>query len=437
MNISPFTVLSAIVVDKLQSADDGLSRSLSDAKVRNTKPRDAAITLSDGGGLSLYIPTTGVKVWRYRYRIAGKPGILTIGAYPQISLEDARKAHRGARWLVERGEHPIQHINAEMARIEAEETAREFSTFEAVATKWQKTTEKSLSSRTVKHRRAMLDNHVLTILGKKAVSSIRRKDLTDLLSDLDQTTPETAKHCRIYIKQIFDWALEHELVTGNPTPPAKILINQSSRVATPRKALPLNRLGEFMCKLQDAYDSDPLTKAALKLLILTWCRTSEVIGAQWSEINGDVWQIPLERMKGKQPHTVYLSTQAVELLKELRDMTGAGAYLFPNRRRPSDHMNRMTLTSWRLRHGFSDVMDVHGIRATCSTWANESGNYRSDVIEVALAHRESDRVRAAYNRAKFIDELRQLWQGWANVCDEKEAASRSENVIQLSRKAAA
>src|ERR1035437_2081041 len=103
MNTSYLSILSAIVADKLQSAADGLARTLSDARVRKAKPEGVALTLSDGGGLSLYIPPTGAKVWRYRYRVAGKPGILTIGAYPQISLEEARKAHRGARWLVERG----------------------------------------------------------------------------------------------------------------------------------------------------------------------------------------------------------------------------------------------------------------------------------------------------------------------------------------------
>lgn len=428
---SSFAILSAIVADQLQSAADGLSRALSDAKVRNARPKAKADTLIDGGGLSLYIPPTGSKVWRYRYRIAGKPGILTIGAYPQVSLEDARKAHRGARWLVERGEQPIHYIERETARIEAEQAAKEFSTFAAVVAKWLDATESALAGTTAKHRTAMLDKHVLPKLGDKPIADIRRKELAELLAALDQATPETAKHCRIYIKQVFDWAIERELVTGNPTPLSRVLVNQSSRTATPRKALSINRMGEFLRTLNDAPDSDPLTKAAMKLLILTWCRTAEVTGAKWAEfdLDGTVWCIPAERMKANEVHTVYLSAQAVELLRELRNLTGAGQYVFPNRRRPDGHMCRMTLTSWRKRWGFGAEMDVHGIRATCSTWANESGMYRPDVIEVALAHKENDRVRAAYNRAKFIDELRQLWQDWADLCDEKEAAARGVNVV--------
>ena len=431
MTPSPFAILSAIVADKLQSAADGLSRALSDAKVRNARAKDQAETLSDGGGLSLYIPPTGAKVWRYRYRIAGKPGILTVGAYPQISLEDARKAHRGARWLVERGEQPIHYIEREAARIEAEQAAKEFSTFAAVVATWLDATDCGRASSTVKHRRAMVHKHVLPTLGGKPIAGIRRKELAELLGALDQTTPETAKHCRIYIKQVFDWAIEHELVTGNPTPLAKVLVNQSSRTATPRKALSIRRVGEFLRTLKDAPDSDPLTKAAMKLLILTWCRTAEVVGAKWQELDRDraVWRVPAERMKADEVHTVYLSAQAVELLRELHNLTGAGQYVFPNRRRPDGHMCRMTLTSWRKRWGFGDEMEVHGIRATCSTWANESGNYRPDVIEAALAHKENDRVRAAYNRAKFIDELRLLWQDWADLCDEKEAAARGANVV--------
>ena len=118
-------------------------------------------------------------------------------------------------------------------------------------------------------------------------------------------------------------------------------------------------------------------------------------------------------MKGGEPHTIYLSSQALALLDEIKQHSEGRKFLFPNRRRPDDHMSRMTLTNWRRRFGFHNEMDVHGFRAVASTWANESGKYRPDVIEVALAHKEQDRVRAAYNRATFVKELSQLWQDWA------------------------
>jgi len=411
--------------------DDGFTRLLSDAKVKSAKSSaDKPAKITDGGGLVLYVPPSGAKTWRYRFRLADKEQTFTIGGYPEVSLADAREAHRAARWLVERGESPLPYVLKEIERQAAEKQAAELSTFSVVVAKWLDATKSTLAPRTVKHREAMVFTHIIPTLGDKPVDTITRQELRELLVKLDAKTPETAKYCRVYLKQAFDWAVDAELIAGNPIPPARIMVNHASRKAVPRKALQLGRLGEFIKTLADAPDSDPRTKAALKLLILTWCRTGEVIGARWSEFDLDagVWAIPAERMKAKEVHTVYLSSQAVDLL---RGLPVRGEFVFPNKRDPQRHMNRMTLTAWRQRWGFADVMEIHGLRAVCSTWANESGKYRPDVVEVALAHKEQDRVRAAYNRALFTAELRQLWQDWADLCDEKEATARADNVVPL------
>jgi integrase len=422
--MTPLTILLSIADSNTLTAD-AFARALNAAKVKNSKPNGKPLKIPDGGGLALYVPPTGAKTWRYRFRLGSKEQTLTIGGYPEVSLEFARKAHRAARWLVERGESPLAFINREFERLETLRKAAILGTFKAVAEEWISATNGALAPRTSKHRRAMIDKYVLPELGDKPIGEISRKVLTPLLSKIDQVTPETAKHCRIYIKQIFDYALDHELVLGNPTPLAKILINRASRKPVPRKALGLNRLGDFLKILEDAPHSDPRTKSALKLLILTWTRTSEVTSARWKEFDLDagIWLIPAERMKADEPHTIYLSRQAVNLLRELNTLT-YGEYLFPNLRDPQRPMGRTTLTEWRKRWGFAGEMEVHGFRALSSTWANESGKYRSDVIEVALAHKEQDRVRAAYNRAQFVGELRQLWQDWADVCDKKERAAR-------------
>jgi integrase len=232
---------------------------------------------------------------------------------------------------------------------------------------------------------------------------------------------------------MFEFAEDAELIDANPTPRAGVLVNASKRTEVPRKALPLSRLGEFLKTIEDAPETDPRTKAALRMLVMTWCRTSEVTGARWEEFDLDagVWVIPAARMKGREEHRVFLSAQAVELLRELGPK--ASGPVFPNRRKPSESMHRMTLTAWRKRWGFADVMEIHGLRAMASTWANESGKYRPDVIEVALAHKEGDRVRAAYNRAQFADELRTLWQDWSNLCDQRLSIAKSENVVMLER----
>lgn len=414
------------VVDSNNLTADAFARALNAARVKNSKPNGKPLKITDGGGLALYIPPSGAKTWRYRFRLADKEQTLTIGGYPEVSLEVARKAHRAARWLVERGESPLAYIKREIDQLEAAKKAVLLGTFKAVAEEWLSATKGVLAARTTKHRRAMVDKYILPKLGDKRIGEVSRKMLTELLREIDQVAPETAKHCRIYIKQIFDYALDHELVQGNPTPQAKVLVNRASRKPVPRKAIGLNRLGDFLKALEDSPNTNYLTKAALKLLIFTWTRTSEVIAARWQEFDLDagIWIIPAARMKADEPHTVYLSLQAVELLRELRKLS-LGEYLFPNLRDPQRPMGRTTLTEWRKRWGFEAEMEVHGFRATASTWANESGNYRPDVIEVALAHKEQDRVRAAYNRAEFIGELRKLWQDWADVCDEKLKNSRT------------
>ena len=417
--------LSRIASEQRLGSDD-FARALSFAKVRALKtPGQHA----DGGGLVLHVSASVGKSWRYRYRLDGAQQTLTLGQFPAVGLEDARIAHRAARWLVGRGIHPLAHIEAEARRERAEEESKTQNSFRAVASKWMTATESNLAERTVKHRAAMLEKHVFPKLGARPVSEITRKELRDLLTPLDQVSPVTARHCRGYIRQIFEYAEDHELVDSNPTPRAGVLVKAAGRTAVPRKALPLSRIGEFLKTLEDAPETDPRTKAALKLLVLTWCRTSEVTGARWEEMDLDagLWVIPAERMKANEPHTVRLSRQAVALLRGQGPKSSGP--VFPNRRKPSEPMHRMTLSNWRKRWGFADVMEVHGLRATASTWANEAG-HRPDVIEVALAHRESDRVRAAYNRADFADHARRLWQEWADLCDQKVKIARAEAEVE-------
>lgn len=438
MSQSHLDVLARIVADNPEIEADNFTRALSAVAVRNAKPKAAAYALADGGGLSLQVTPAGGKAWQYRYRVNGKAAVFTVGKFPAVELADARMAHRAARWLVGRGIHPLEYVNAEIARTAAEEAAKATSTFRAVAGRWMDQTAAALSPRTVVHRQAMLERHVFPKIGVRPVADLRRKELADILKQLDQTMPEVCKQCRTYVRQALDWAVSEELLAGNPTPAAKDvqLRRKGERAPKQRIALPVNRIGEFLKTLEDAPDSAFLTKAAMTLLMLTWCRTSEVVAAEWSEFDLDagLWVIPARRMKAQEIHTVYLSKQAVALLRELKVQTGNGRYLFPNRDRASDPMHRMTLSNWRKRWGFAGEMQVHGVRATASTWSNEAGRYRSDVIEAALAHRESDRVRAAYNRAQFVDELRQMWQDWGDLLDEKLTAARAGNVVEVSFK---
>lgn len=433
--LTPFAILLEKAESERLTSDD-FPRALGAKEVKDARAGTKPQKVADGGGLHLYIAPTGAKSWRYGYRLGGTHQTLTIGAYPSVSLANARAAHRAARWLVARGTHPLAFANAEIERRAAEQRAREEHSFRAVAQRWMEATDRTISVRTVRHRRAMLERHVLPVIGDRPIAELQRVELRGMLLAIDREAPVTATHCRTYINQIFAWAEDEEIVGANPTPKAKTLVRAASREVVPRKALPISKLGDFLRTLADAPKTDPQTKAALRLLVLTWCRTSEVIGARWDEIDlaAGVWVIPAGRMKAREAHTVYLSRQAVELIE---GQGRAGEYVFPNRRKPGEPMNRMTATNWRKRHGFGEAMEIHGLRAVASTWANESGKYRPDVVEAALAHREGDRVRAAYNRAKFTEELRAMWQDWADACDRLEGIARAGNVVPLRSNTAA
>ena len=431
MNNTAFAILAELAT-KQAIPSDTIPRTLSSAKVKNAAANDAALQLPDGGGLLLFVSPSGSKAWRYRFRLDGKGQTLTIGNYPEVGLADARTAHRAARWLVERGTHPLAYIEAEKQRLDAEMLQATIGTFRAVWEQFDQATRANLAPSTVKHRQAHLNKYILPKIGDKRIREINRGELASLLSEIDRDKPETAKFCRIYIKQVLDLAVDRDLIPGNPTPKLSTLMNHSGRKATPRKAMATSQLGRFLVELGNAADTDPLTKSAMLLLLLTWARTAEIVGAEWVEFDLDaaVWRIPAGRMKARELHTVYLSNQTVALLRDLA-LLSHGRYLFPNRRRPGEaHMSRTTLTQWRNRFGFHEA-DIHGFRAVASTWANESGKHRPDVIEVALAHKEADRIRAAYNRAEFVAELRTLWQEWADFLDEKEAVERGANVVLL------
>lgn len=431
MNDTLFAILAELAKSK-DLPPDTLARALNSPKVKSAKPKTEAQQLPDGGGLLLFISPSGAKSWRYRYRLAEKGQTLTIGNYPEISLADARTAHRAARWLVERGIHPKAHIDAEIERREAERRAAELSTFRALWKEFDETTAPNLRPRTLGRRTSELNTHILPTLGDKHVAAITRKEILSLLTAIDRKSPSTASQCLGFIKQVLEMAVDRELIPGNPTPKASMLIGHRLHKTTPRRALPVASLGRFLVALSEDERTDNTTRSAMRLLLLTWGRTAEIVGAEWAEFDLDAatWRIHGERMKGEELHTVYLSRQAVALLRDLK-LISHGRFLFPNRQRPGDAcMDRGTFLKMRQRLGFPDI-DIHGFRAVASTWANESGKYRPDVIEVALAHKEADRIRAAYNRAKFADELRLLWQEWADFLDEREAIERGGNVVLI------
>jgi len=398
--------------------DDALRRSLNPAKVSAATTKDKPRKLADGGGLYLLVLPKGRdgkprRLWRYKYRIGGKEGLYAIGGLPEISLSDARQIHRAARWLVEREVHPSRYVHEERARHDLEAARSKANTFAAVTEAWLSRDAASLAPASMAQRRRVLKNDVLPTLAARPIGDIRKPDLAALLKKIEARAPEVARNVRHYLIGIFDYAEGAGLVTGSPVPSAKVLKPRNQK---PHAALPAGEVGAFL-RAVEASGANMQTRIAVRLLMLTAVRKSELLAAQWSEFDFDKaeWHIPAERMKMREAHWVPLSKQSVKLLEELRQHSH-GDHLFPNQRDPRKPMSGNAINALLGRLGYLDQTKPHGIRALFSTYANGAG-WNPDVIEKCLAHRHKDVIRAKYNRHEYRKEQRAVLQRWADQLD--------------------
>ncbi|MBM7456868.1 integrase [Oceanisphaera litoralis] len=389
---------------------------LTDAKVRNTKPADKPQKLADGQGLYLEVRPSGAKLWRYRYRIAGKENVFAIGEYPTISLAGARTEHDKARALVKEGIHPSHQRQAERL---INRTANA-STFESLAREW---IDKKSSGWTPYYQRQVerfMAADVFPHIGKLPIRNVSAAHLLEIIRRVEERGAETvALLIRQWSSAIFRYAVATLRADHDPAAALKGAIHRPK--VEHRKPLTREQIIQFI-KALDEYGGYRTTVIALRLMLLTFVRTVELRKAEWHEFDLEraEWRIPEEKMKMRQPHIVPLSRQAVELLRELHTFTGGRALLFPNLRNPDTYMTATTLNRALERMGFSGKGSIgfsaHGFRATASTLLNEMG-YRSDLIERQLAHAERDKVRASYNQAQYLDERKVMMQEWADLID--------------------
>lgn len=389
---------------------------LTDAKIRTAKPASKSTKLADGGGLYLEVRPTGAKLWRYRYRIAGKENVFAIGEYPAVSLADARGEHVRARALVADAVHPSHSRKVErLSNLVANA-----NTFEAVAIEW--VAKKSANWTAYYHRQveSVLRADVFPHVGKLPIRRVTAAHLLEIVRRVEKRGAATiALLIRQWSSAIFRYAVATLRADGDPAAALRGAVERSKVVHY--RPLSRTQIAHFVDEL-GRYGGYRTTVIALRLMLLTFVRTVELRKAQWSEFDLDdaEWRIPAERMKMREPHIVPLSKQAVELLQELRTYTGGRGLLFPNYRRPNECMTATTLNRALERMGFNGKggigFSAHGFRATASTILNELG-YRADVIERQLAHAERNKVRASYNQAEYLGERQVMMQDWANFID--------------------
>lgn len=398
--------------------------SLTDAKIRASKPGLKPSKLADAGGLYLEVRPSGAKLWRYRYRIASKENIFAIGEYPEISLAEARSELAKARALVKQGLHPSHNRQAERLR----NVSANANTFEAVANEWISKKANGWTPYYQRQVHGFLKADVFPHIGKLPIRKVTAAHLLEIIRRIeDRGAATVALLVRQWSSAIFRYAVATLRADSDPAAALRGAIHRPK--VEHRKPLSRDQIADFL-KALESYGGYRTTVIALHLILLTFVRTVELRKAVWTEFDLDhaKWRIPADRMKMRETHIVPLSSQAVVLLRELQTYTGGRDFLFPNYRRPKDCMTATTLNRALERMGFNGKDSIgfsaHGFRATASTILNEKG-YRSEVIERQLAHAERDKVRAAYNHAEYMGERTGMMQAWADYVD----SLRPESIV--------
>jgi integrase len=392
---------------------------LTDLEIRRAKALKKAYKLFDEKALYLLVSTTGKKLWRVKHRFSGKEKVLALGQYPELKLSEARDARDEARKILRNGADP--NAVRESARREAQ--IRSGNTFELLAREWH---EHQKAKWTPDHAVTMLrrlERHLFPELGSRPIAEIDAPELLEALRAVERRAQERARgsneiaHRMLQAGgQIFRYAIATGRARQNPAVHVRGALRAKERTRN-LPALSEAELPPFLERLK-AYDGQPLTKLALRLLMLTFGRTGELRGAEWPEFELDKahWRIPAERMKMKAEHIVPLSRQAVGIVHELATLTKGRRYVFTNQADHEKPMSENTLLYALYRMGYHSRATAHGFRATASTILNEQG-YRPDVIERQLAHLERNKVRAAYHRAQYLAERRTMMQEWADYLD--------------------
>lgn len=398
---------------------------LTENRLRTLKPKDKSYKVADHRGLYIEVTPSGGKLWRFRYRIGNVEKKLAIGPYPEINLKQARNAADAARHSVAEGGDPAFEKRKKKIRDEFLSA----QTFEAVAREYieQMMVKNGLAQATLVKANYFLEQ-LTPAIGNRPIHEIEPFEVLAPLKRLEATGKhETAKKCRSFAGRVFRYGVATTRCKSDPTAMLK------GALVTPRAQhyaaiLEPKELGGLLRAIDD-YTGYLVTKYALQIAPHVFVRPGELRHAEWREIDLEdgVWKIPAGKMKARRPHAVPLSKQVVGYLTDLATMLGTEGYVFPSARSGKRPMSENTLNAAFRRMGYSkDELTAHGLRATASTFLNESGLWNPDAIERALAHGDSNVVRGIYHRGKHWDERVRMAQWWSDYLDELRAGKKRQ-----------
>ena len=381
-------------------------------QVDAAKPREKAYKLADGAGLYLEVVPSGSRYWRMKYRFNGKEKRMAFGVYPAVSLAQARALRDEAKKKLAEG------IDPSFAKKE-EKLVRDVqlnNTFQAVALEWHGTKVSRWSEGYASDIIEAFNKDIFPYIGQQPVNDIKPLVLLNVLRRMENRgATEKAKKVRQRCSEVFRYAI----VTGRAeyNPAADLTSAMSGHESKHYPFLTVEELPEFF-KALAGYTGSPLVVLAARLLILTGVRTGELRGAFWSEFDLEkaVWEIPAERMKMKRPHLVPLSTQALEIVQQLKVMSGQYPLVFPGRNDPRKTMSEASINQVFKRIGYTGRVTGHGFRHTMSTILHEEG-FNTAWIETQLAHVDKNAIRGTYNHALYLEGRREMMQWYADYID--------------------
>jgi integrase len=389
---------------------------LSDLQVKNAKPKETDYKLSDGYGLHLLITPTGGKLWRFQYRFDNKQKILALGAYPSVTLSDARQRREEAKKQLANNADPcaIRKAQKETVLVQAENDS---NTFEKIAKEWLAKNSPQWSQSHIKTITSRLERDVYPAFGSRAAKTIARNDVKCLMEKVAaRGTIETADRIKLYCRQILRYALNNDLIESNPVDDMKDILPK--RTAGHHAALTDPKQVAHLLRAIDGFEGSYIVKCALQLAPQIFVRPGELRAAEWSDINFVEAEWRYHISKTDTNHIVPLSTQAVAILKALHPISGSGKYVFPCHRSPLRCMSENALIAALRRMGYTkEEMTPHGFRATARTILDEVLHQRVDFIEHQLAHAVKDPNGRAYNRTAHLPERRKMMQLWSDYLD--------------------
>jgi integrase len=388
----------------------GVKMPLTDTQIKNLKPSEKPLRVFDGNGLYLEVSPAGGKLFRYKYRFNGKYKTFSIGKYPDVSLSDARKAHQNAREQLAAGFDP--------SAVKREQKLKQTKTFETVATEWWKTQRPKWTNDYAKTVWRRIESDMLPWLKNRPIDELTTAELLAALRRVESRGAiDTAHRICQYLNNIGIYSVACGYIQNNPANNLVKALKQTLK--RPMAAITEPKQIKILLKAIDEFEGSFIVRQALRIAPLVFVRPGELRMAMWEEIDlkESLWTIPSAKMKMRRDHIVPLSRQAVEILEELRPLTGAGIYVFPSVRTNARPMSENTINAALRRMDYSkDEMTGHGFRTMASTRLHEMG-WRSEIIEFQLAHVDKNTVRGIYNRAEYLEERKQMMQSWADYLD--------------------